>query len=146
MLSEPGKQFPATGHCSTTMPLIPNCFFADVCPKAVTISKLPCQSLCRLEQPVPSGPSHLYKTPKCHRTAAGLQVQNLLGPKHCALPPALLTQEGSPSLPVVLLPALPRSRAGILSRLTCQVQLQGAWSSIAHQGQFGHHHIWSVGI
>lgn len=40
-LPEPGKQCPATGHCTTTMQLITNCFFADVCPKPVTISKLP---------------------------------------------------------------------------------------------------------
>lgn len=41
MLLEPGKKCPVTGHCSTTMQLIPKSFFADVCPKAVTISKLP---------------------------------------------------------------------------------------------------------
>uniref|UniRef100_A0A8C3EIH9 Uncharacterized protein n=1 Tax=Corvus moneduloides TaxID=1196302 RepID=A0A8C3EIH9_CORMO len=95
--------------------------------------------------PAPSGPSHLYKTPRCQGTAAGLQVQNP-GPKHRALPPALLTQEGSRTLPAAPLPALCRSRAGIPSHLTCQVQFQGARSSSADQGQLGHHNIWSVGI
>lgn len=53
---------------------------------------------------------------------------------------------GRLTLLAALLPALPRSRAGIPSQLTCQVQFQGARSSSADQGQFGHHHIWSIGI
>lgn len=40
----------------------------------------------------------------------------------------------------------PLGRAGILPWLTCQVQLQRARGSRADQSQFGHHHVWSIGI
>lgn len=104
-LLEPGKQCPATRHCSTTTQLIPNVSLQMFAPRLSPYHSChECHCAGWNNLPAPSGPSHLYKTPRCHRTAAGLQVQILLGLRQCALPPALLTQEGSPTLPAVLCP------------------------------------------
>lgn len=110
----------------------------------------------------PPGGSHLYRTPWqgsgsrkacCCDGGHSRQAQST-APCSASSAGAFLTPRAGPPCQQCSCRAFCQAphqasferRAGIPSQLTCQVQLQRARSSSADQSQFGHHHIWSIGI
>lgn len=142
--------------------------FCNVCPKAVTISKLPSAPLCWRTAGSPAWQlAHLQRqgrqwsgsreaaahTGELRHKERGLAWRILCGRGSGSAPSegagglahratgALAAPSGRPHIKAAL-----TWKGRFCSQLTCQVQLQRAGSSSTDQRQFGHHHVWSVRV
>lgn len=117
LLPEPGKQCPATGHCKHSPAVNPKLFLCRCLLQG-------CHHFeAAMNITVQAGRICLpHLAPHTSRQHPGV-LELLLGSRyrtcwaqHCALLPALLTQEGSPTLPAVLLAFPPSSPVRSSSR------------------------------